>query len=854
MRELICLVMIFMLTSAIGGGFQTPLAGGLLFNSFDVPYEQRTSLNLTPQHPLAITDSSVLSFQVAFWENDRLGYLFNAYDPQGGLKMGLIYTPGTSQLKLVINEGESDINIPLIPETLIRNQWHEVSIGFYPATKKLALTFDGKTSFGENIPMRHDPEFFMVFGLNLLPNHVVTDVPRVGIRGVKITDGKGYHKHCWLLNESEGNQALDTINALVAQVSNPHWLIEDHFLWKKKITFETDAVPGIAYDPNRSRVLVSNKTSLIDYDIETNTYRQISYQNPLPLPDYVYYTLYHPHSNQLVAFDLEPREVTFYDESMASWSSIDDPDLPRQNHWHPARFVDPFSGNLMLLGGYGFFTQKNDLWEYDLDQEKWQKVALRGDTLGPRYLFAAGVKPSTGEVLIFGGFGNKKGRQELGEKNYYDLFLLDLKRSSLTKVWELTTVPYDFVPVNTLVIDEDDNAFYTLCYPHNQQNAHLQLLRFSLDQPEFEIVSDSIPYPFYHIARYDASLYYNKLTEELIAVTRSEIDNEHSKIDIYSLAFPPVKREVLRTYHVSTLVKKPGGPNRPWWWAIALLVASIAVFYLRQKRKSKSTRRPVKGDTVMKPSNALDDLSPGDNPKVNHIHFFGGFQVFDQEGNSIVQKFSPKLRELFCLIILNSGGTAQGITTQKLTRLLWPSSDQHSAKNTRGVSIQRLRAILELMSGIEVVHEENYWRVMLNEEASFDYFVFLDINRKLNFEKTDQTLLKQLLEITGKGKFLPQLQYDWLEPIKNQVTDQAINTLITCLKNLDPSTQSEIILSLANNVLIFDSLNDKALHYKLTALKNLGKHGQAKSIYSEFVQEYEQLYQEPYPKSFNDIV
>ena len=119
MLELICLVITFILISALEVVSQTPSSGGLLFNSFDVPYEQRTSLDLTPQHPLAITDSTVLSFQVAFWGNDRFGYLFSAYDPQGGLKMGLIYTPGTSQLKLVINEGESDISIPLIPETLI---------------------------------------------------------------------------------------------------------------------------------------------------------------------------------------------------------------------------------------------------------------------------------------------------------------------------------------------------------------------------------------------------------------------------------------------------------------------------------------------------------------------------------------------------------------------------------------------------------------------------------------------------------------------------------------------------------------------------------------------------------------
>ncbi len=62
------------------------------------------------------------------------------------------------------------------------------------------------------------------------------------------------------------------------------------------------------------------------------------------------------------------------------------------------------------------------------------------------------------------------------------------------------------------------NDFYALIYPTDKFNTTLQLIKGSLNSPEYQLMGDSIPYSFYDIASF-ADLYYCPLSKKLVAVT-----------------------------------------------------------------------------------------------------------------------------------------------------------------------------------------------------------------------------------------------------------------------------------------------------------------------------------------------
>ena len=53
-------------------------------------------------------------------------------------------------------------------------------------------------------------------------------------------------------------------------------------------------------------------------------------------------------------------------------------------------------------------------------------------------------------------------------------------------------------------------------------------------------------------------------------------------------------------------------------------------------------------------------------PEANYIQLFGDFKVLDKEGNEITSLFTPKLKQLFLIILLYSQRNKNGISTKEL--------------------------------------------------------------------------------------------------------------------------------------------------------------------------------------------
>jgi len=236
-----------------------------------------------------------------------------------------------------------------------------------------------------------------------------------------------------------------------------------------------------------------------------------------------------------------------------------------------------------------------------------------------------------------------------------------------------------------------------------------------------------------------------------------------------------------------------------------------------------------------------------------HIVFFGGFQVYNKHFEDITSWFSPLLKELFLLIFLYSFKNNKGVSSEKLTEILWYDKSEKSAKNNRAVNIAKLKGFLEEIGSCELSKKTGYWKISFEDsQIHSDYFDFLNItSSKKNLTK--QKVI-QLIEISQKGGFLVNAHYEWLDEFKAQVSDRIMDTFVEYGQKADIKAEAEFIIHLADCIFNFDIVNEEAMILKCKAQYCLGKHSHAKATYDKFCKEYQGMYNQEYDKAFTDII
>lgn len=239
------------------------------------------------------------------------------------------------------------------------------------------------------------------------------------------------------------------------------------------------------------------------------------------------------------------------------------------------------------------------------------------------------------------------------------------------------------------------------------------------------------------------------------------------------------------------------------------------------------------------------------------IFCFGGLRVLNHQDVDIARKFSPKLRQLFVLIFLYSMNGQKGITTKKLSELLWPGMSPQHAKNTRGTNIQNLKAILAACTCMRLVFREKLWYLELDPSCYTDYGDVLTRMEHLETLPKDAPLpieeLKTLSKILNRGTLFPNMSESWLDPYISKMSDRIVELGLTFLDRPDAIKHAALVYELADVISIHDPLNEPALNKKLNLLTLQGKLSLARTVYDHFTKLYQELYQEPYPHDFRSI-
>ncbi len=278
------------------------------------------------------------------------------------------------------------------------------------------------------------------------------------------------------------------------------------------------------------------------------------------------------------------------------------------------------------------------------------------------------------------------------------------------------------------------------------------------------------------------------------------------------------------------------------WSGVLLIVAGGIVFFLVRFK-----RRIQKQPSVAEKIRSIDQTVVL-KPEANYIQLFGDFKVLDKNGNEITSLFTPKLKQLFLIILLYSKRNKNGISTQELTDILWLGHSSQSAKNSRGVTIRKLRLILESLDTVQINFHVDRWSMAFGGTVYCDYLECLKLLKREKIHDTDFNL--HFYDIIQEGELFKGESYDWLDDFKGFIGNNIVDILLKFISELTIEYDNELILKLTDRILETDPVNDQALTHKLKALIIQNNYNLAKFTFDRFCLLYEEMYGEKFSGKF----
>ena len=272
--------------------------------------------------------------------------------------------------------------------------------------------------------------------------------------------------------------------------------------------------------------------------------------------------------------------------------------------------------------------------------------------------------------------------------------------------------------------------------------------------------------------------------------------------------------------------------------ALILILLIMFLLFFNPKKKGKSVY------VIDQPVISLSSK--------NILLLFGDFILIDKNGVNISSQFSPKIKEVFLLLFLNTLQSEKGISTQKLTDIVWNGFSTTKASNNRGVTFNKLKKILTSIDGLDVVYEDGYWKTIITEDLSCDYMEVNELLKKLDTAQPE--LYAKLYQLVHGGAFLGGLEWDWLNEFKTNLLFEITDALQVYCKLLKNAKEFEQLYKVTSTILKIDDLNEQALNNQLNYLCNKGHHTKSKHIFEQFCDRYQACYGKQYSLNFNDFL
>ncbi|MDX9748814.1 MAG: hypothetical protein RBT57_09975 [Paludibacter sp.] len=818
-----CFVLLILCVFALNVRSEVTYNSGLHFRSFEVDQDKRTGLNLTPEGKILTPGGFTLSFDIQLHRlSNNFGYVFRLIG-NDSINIDLVADITSTDFLFSLVAGTKSLMKVRQQEikNFSENKWMTITLVYDQKYDSISLLVN-KLEKRARMSTSKLLNINLFFGLNAHSTFATTDVPPMTIRNIRLYGDNQELKRHWKLEKHLQDRLYDEVLRKKALAINPVWEIDKHVKWQRvtQIVLPYE-LPQIAFDSDKSRIFIAKANVVYSHDfIQMKTDSLFARQGEI-------YNcrsnqlIYDSKHNRLLSYSFDNHKLAVFDFRRLEWTNDNTQRITPQ-FWHHSKYYDPKDSTLLTFGGYGYHKYKSDVMRYSVGNEEWKQHDLSA-VISPRYLGSLGYLGDN-QLLYFGGYGSKTGNQDEFPHNYYDLYKINTKTLEVKKLWEMTPPSEHFTNSNSLVVNKEKNTFYNLAYSNTRYSTSIKLKEYSIDKPEFKLVGDTIPFKFKDIESY-CDLFYSSATSELIAVT-SVSKNNRSEVTIYSIAYPPLHPD-------DVAQEEEPESNWGWYFLSTIILLPIAYFVRRQKSKRDKFNKKVNAYLNFEYTSIKPELKP------SSINMLGYFQVIDKDGNNITGNFTATTSQMLVLMILHTVKNGQGISTQELTEILWPDKDTDSSRNNRNVYMSKLRLLIKNVGGIELINQNNYWSVTIENDVFCDYKnVMLLIDQVKNRQNYNIELVNELVSIVSRGLLLPNLQEEWVDAFKGDYTNIVIETLSMLLQVDEIKKDPILVLHIADAILKHDCIEEDIVKLKVSTLYKLGRKSQAKQCFDKFLESY----------------
>lgn len=833
---------------------------GLSLKSHAVPGIERTTLYLDDNQPFSIKNDFIISFQMYVRANEHdFGTILHLHtNTNQFIRFSFVAGEERHFPALVLNEGIININSPIE-----REKWLDVSLHLRLKDNVIEIDYDNK-KISAMAPLQGVKSVTALFGQM---KEYLSDVAPIDLRNVTITqDGKQIRE--WKMWKHNDTVCYDEIEGAVARAIHPVWLIDNHIEWKLVHQAKIPGKLDVAFNAREALFYLVRSQSIDVLDENGTLQKEIAIRGGYPAVEFPNHLLYDTLSNKLVSYYPKKGITSRFSFDTERWSN-EIRNTEEASNYNHARTFNPADSSFYFFGGYGFYQYRNDLYRMKYSTNQIEQVEYERP-LYPRYSAAMAIVGD--ELYIFGGRGNKYGKQELSSHYYWGLCAINLKNKQSRIVWQKNQPQEEgTIMASTMYFEPSDSSFYAV-----STNKGGVLWKISMKDSVYSEVSK----PIYNESTYqdsDFSLYTSPSHGKLFLVLDKILSNHTHELAIYSINMPLVNEVDIRQSTAGESIN-----NRWYLYAIGILLllvlAGFVLYRFKYNGKNKKAPATKKGTektvaTTGKVQSQSDVPESKTIPKkewmqesetiftetVNYydrsrasISLLGCFNVRDKDGNDITSNFTPRLKHLLILLILYTEKNAQGILASKTTEILWPEKEETAARNNRNVNLRKLRVLLESIGDMEVMIENNFLRIKWGTGVFCDYHTLITCTKQFEQEKSEE-LLNRILEILLYGPLLPNTILDWLDDFKDDYSSYSIDLLKNLLDIEISRNHQDMIIRLADIMFLHDPLNEEALAAKCSVLVTQGKKGIARNLYDRFCKEYHDSMGETYKVPFADL-
>lgn len=827
---------------------------GLYFKSHAIPAVERSTLYLDDNQPFSVKNDFTISFQIYIRANeaDYGSILHLKTDKDQLIRFSFVAGEQNHAPALMLND-----EIIIIDKPIELEKWISVSLNLRQKDNVIEITYD-KKKISSTFHLQETNNVTITFGQML---GYQADVAPFNLRNIKIKQDSKLTRE-WKLWKHNDNICYDEKEGAIARAIQPLWLIDNHIEWKPISKITTSNKVGIVFDARCALFYVVSSQSVKVLDEDGTLKKEIAIRGGYPAVEYPNHLLYDTLSNTLVSYSLTENITSRFSLTSGTWSNEKQNTKEAYNYNH-AKTFNPADSSFYFFGGYGFYKYRNDLFRLKSGDEKVEQIKY-DSPLYPRYSAAMAVVGD--ELYIFGGKGNKYGKQELSTHYYCGLYAINLKSKQSRTIWEKKDDNRETIMASSMYFEPSDSSFYAISTDKGGT-----LWKISMKSPTYTEVSKPINNKLDY-QDCDFNLYFSPTHRKLFLVWDKILNNRTHDVNIYAINMPLVNEVDIRQ-------SADEASSGKWWYLLYIIGSLIILAYVSwlfyRRGKCQTTESLATKEEAPKPLIASTNISEHQekviptlleqeneskpeeivnyyNRSSSSISLLGCFNVRDKKGNDITTNFTPRLKHLLILLILYTEKNANGILTSKTTGILWPDKEETAARNNRNVNLRKLRLLLESIGDVEIVTENNFMYIKWGENVFCDYREVLARIQQFK-EKENDELLNRILELLLYGPLLPNTILDWLDDFKETYSSYSIDLLKDLFEIEKQRHHQDMILRLADIMFLHDPLNEEALAAKCAVFSAQGKKGIARNLYDRFCKEYRDSMGEDYKTAFADL-